>query len=338
MPKVSVIMPAYNADKYIKEAIDSILGQTFTDFEFIILNDCSTDRTEEIILSYHDPRIVYLKNEKNLGVAATLNKGLAAAKGEYIARMDADDISLPERFQQQVIFLEEHPQVVALGSAVEQFSGDKTLGMRSFAANGRQMDIDMLFSCGLAHPSVMLRAEAIFAQAGYDPDYEGLEDYELWWRLSGKGDIEALPQILLRYREHDKQVTKKPSKEYLVRFRRLKKRQMEALGLAADEVYAESYYRFCEGNRPTDLEGAKTLNAFFEMALDANKSTCKYDQQLLERHFKCGAVNVAAGLRFSDAFKLCCVSGLVRTVPLARQKFYRLVKRLRREPIWRKKR
>ena len=98
MPKISVIMPAYNAEKYLREAIDSILGQTFTDFELIVINDCSRDDTEQIILSYQDPRIVYLKNEKNLGVAGTLNRGLEVARGAYIARMDADDRSVPDRF------------------------------------------------------------------------------------------------------------------------------------------------------------------------------------------------------------------------------------------------
>ena len=101
MPKISVILPAYNAENYISQAIDSILAQTYGDFEFIILNDCSTDGTERIILSFDDPRIRYVRNEQNLGVAATLNRGLELAAGEYIARMDADDISLPERFFRQ---------------------------------------------------------------------------------------------------------------------------------------------------------------------------------------------------------------------------------------------
>lgn len=101
---VSVVLPAYNAELYLKEAIDSVLSQTFTDFELIILNDGSIDRTEEIILSYNDSRIVYVKNEKNLGLIGTLNKGINLAKGKYIARMDADDICLPERFKNRLIF------------------------------------------------------------------------------------------------------------------------------------------------------------------------------------------------------------------------------------------
>ncbi|HGF9542707.1 TPA: glycosyltransferase family 2 protein, partial [Acinetobacter baumannii] len=113
---VSVVLPAYNAELYLKEAIDSVLSQTFTDFELIILNDGSIDRTEEIILSYNDSRIVYVKNEKNLGLIGTLNKGINLAKGKYIARMDADDICLPERFKKQVDFLEKNNEIDLIGT------------------------------------------------------------------------------------------------------------------------------------------------------------------------------------------------------------------------------
>ena len=114
-------MPAYNAEKYINEAIDSILAQTFTDFEFIIIDDGSTDSTCAIVESYSDSRIRFFKNEHNLGVAATLNRGLDLARGEYIARMDADDISLPTRFEKQAAYMDSHPDVVVCGTGVECF-------------------------------------------------------------------------------------------------------------------------------------------------------------------------------------------------------------------------
>ena len=114
VPGVSVVMPAYNAAKYIKEAIDSILAQTYRDFEFIIVNDGSTDNTKEIILSYSDPRIVYIENEQNSGICVTLNKGLDAAKGRYIVRMDSDDIALPQRLEVQVRYMDANP-VVGVG-------------------------------------------------------------------------------------------------------------------------------------------------------------------------------------------------------------------------------
>ena len=121
MPKLSVIMPAYNAEKYIGEAIESILNQTFTDFEFIIIDDGSSDHTADIIKGFHDERIRFIQNEKNSGVANTLNKGLELSQGEYIARMDADDISLPARFEKQVAFMEANPDVAVVGCGIELF-------------------------------------------------------------------------------------------------------------------------------------------------------------------------------------------------------------------------
>ena len=233
-------MPAYNAEKYIVEAIDSIFGQTFEDFEFIILNDCSTDRTEEIILSYDDPRIVYLKNEQNMGVAATLNRGLEIAKGEYIARMDADDISLPERFALQAAYLDSHPQVAVVGASVEVFGSQKSL--RHFSETSQKLKVDLLFGCCLAHPSVMMRTTMITDFQGYDPAFNGVEDYHLWARISQKYELACLPQILLRYRIHPKQVTQTltPEKQSLISS--IKAMQLKALGLSID---GEEFLAFC---------------------------------------------------------------------------------------------
>lgn len=119
MPKISVVMPAYNAEKYIGEAIESILNQTFKDFEFIIINDGSVDHTKEIIREYNDPRIVLLENDKNRGIVLSLNKGLDAATGKYIARMDADDIALKNRFERQVEYLDEHKDIGVLGKVTD---------------------------------------------------------------------------------------------------------------------------------------------------------------------------------------------------------------------------
>ena len=133
MPKVSVVMPAYNAEKYIGEAIESILNQTFRNFEFIIINDGSVDRTKEIIQEYDDPRIVLLENDKNSGIVVTLNKGVDAATGEYIARMDADDIALSNRIEQQVMFLNTHRNIGVVGSALQIFGEEIDTQNRFFS-------------------------------------------------------------------------------------------------------------------------------------------------------------------------------------------------------------
>lgn len=234
MPKISVIMPAYNAEQYIGEAMDSILGQTFGDFEFIILNDCSADGTEEIILSYDDPRIVYLKNERNLGVAATLNRGLEMARGEYIARMDADDISLPHRFEKQIAYLDAHPEVAVLGTNAAIFSDDKTIQMTQVPETDRSIRFRMALSNPFIHPTIMMRRSMI-AELSYEMEYEGREDYRFWMRVSQKYKVSNLRDCLLRYRIHKGQVTRRADSKKKEKHFSLKKRYYQELQIGLTE-------------------------------------------------------------------------------------------------------
>ena len=230
MPKISVIMPAYNAETYIAEAIDSILHQTFPDFELIIINDHSQDRTAQIIRSCQDPRILYLENGENLGVAKALNRGLAAARGEYIARMDADDISLPERLEKQAAFLDAHPQTAVVAGAVELF-GSQT-GIRRFSQTPEKLRVDLLCGCCFAHPSVMMRRETVLSLGGYDPAFEGAEDYHLWARIAQRYPLASLPDPVLRYRIHPAQVTQTQASEKTAGLiRKIQAMQFRALGL-----------------------------------------------------------------------------------------------------------
>lgn len=293
MKMVSVILPAYNAEKYIAEAIDSILGQTYSNFELIILNDCSKDRTEEIILSYDDPRIVYLKNEENLGVAATLNRGLAVAKGEYVARMDADDISLPERFEKQVTYLDGNKDIAVLGTNVESFNALGTISAGWSAQDPLQTKVDMLFACGMAHPSVMMRTDVIRALGGYDVEFNGLEDYELWCRVLENHQITTLPDVLLRYRIHGSQVTQNPSERYLELLRTLKTRQLRRLGLEPNE----EFFSYCQGSKLDCTENVKALDTFFVLLEKANAEKEIYDDEKLRASFQ--SVITAAAARTS---------------------------------------
>ncbi len=201
-PMISVVMPVYNGEKYLREAIDSILNQTYTDFEFIILNDGSTDRTEEIILSYSDPRIVYVNNEKNLQIVKTLNKGIGLAKGEYVARMDADDISLPERFEKQIALMISRPDIDVCGTWYKTF-GEKGY-LQKLPTQDEQIKVDLLFYTSLAHPSVMMK-KSIFDQHKYPENFPKAEDYALWIGLAGKFKFANIPESLLHYRLHPKQ-------------------------------------------------------------------------------------------------------------------------------------
>ena len=199
---VSVVLPAYNAELYIKEAIDSVLAQTFTDFELIILNDGSTDKTEEIILSYQDSRIVYVKNEQNLGLIGTLNKGMALAKGKYIARMDADDICLPKRFAKQVNFLEEHPDYIICGTSAYRFYSNIT-DAKAFIPpiTDEKIRVRLFFNSSFIHPSVMFRTNIVKDQClRFNDNYKYAEDYYFWMDLLKYGKGFNLKEKLLYYR------------------------------------------------------------------------------------------------------------------------------------------
>lgn len=239
MPKVSVIMPAYNAQAYIKEAIDSILGQTFTDFELIILNDCSRDATEELILSYADPRVVYVKNEQNMGVAGTLNKGLTYAHGTYIARMDADDIAMPDRLERQVAFMDERSDLVGCGSNAILFGQLQQEGKTDMPLDDKGIRVRMAVSNPFVHPTMLLRREAVKNQ-GYDKKFEGREDYRLWMVLSQKGKMENLPQFLLRYRIHAGQVTQKPDDAKAQKHFQLKRTYYQELNIGLTDAMQEA--------------------------------------------------------------------------------------------------
>lgn len=204
-PKISVIMPVYNAQEYIREAIDSILNQTFSDFEFIIINDGSTDNSVEIIKNYNDPRIVLVDNTENKGLVSVLNQGLQLAQGEYIARMDADDISLPNRFMEQVNYLDKHPQVGILGAWFHIF-GNKINRIEKKHKFPKLKDI--LETSPVGHPVAMLR-KSVFDKYNlqYDKAYKHAEDYELWVRASKLTKIANLQKVLLKYRWHDNNIS-----------------------------------------------------------------------------------------------------------------------------------
>lgn len=209
IPKATVLMPAYNCETYVVAAVNSILAQTFIDFELVVIDDGSTDATRSLLESIHDPRLRLVCNERNIGLIGTLNCGLELATGRYIARMDADDVSAPERLEKQILYLEEHPEVHALGSMVNLINEKgKVFG----AISGYPTDPDeihryLLRECCLIHPSVIFRKDTVKAAGGYSADARHAEDYDLWLRLSDHYKIANLPDKLVSYRMHGNQVS-----------------------------------------------------------------------------------------------------------------------------------
>lgn len=204
-PIITVLMAVYNGEKYLKQAVDSILSQTFKDFEFVIVNDCSSDSTVDIIKSYNDKRILIYNNETNLGQTKSLNIGLKHAKGRYIFRMDADDYSMPERIEKQYNYINEYPEYTVVGTdclVVDESNIAKSISRG--CSKYEDIIIRMLNGSPINHVSVVMKKEAILAVGGYNSEYKISADFDLWSRLVRKGyKITTLPEILSAYRFSD---------------------------------------------------------------------------------------------------------------------------------------
>jgi glycosyltransferase involved in cell wall biosynthesis len=202
-PLVSVVMPAYNDEKYVGKAIESILNQTFKDFEFIIIDDASKDKSLEIINKYakKDKRIIVLKNENNLKICKTLNKGIKIAKGKYIARMDADDWSYPERIKKQVEFMEKNPKVVICGGTMEVCNLKlNPINKREYNETNKEIRNKIFYWSPFCHATVIYKTNIIRKVGGYDPRFPKAQDYDLYFRLGNEGEFANLKDTLFKMR------------------------------------------------------------------------------------------------------------------------------------------
>jgi glycosyltransferase involved in cell wall biosynthesis len=206
MPKVSVIMAVYNGEKYLKEAIESILTQTLRDFELIIVNDCSTDRTPEILKSYDDARIRVLSHIKNKGVATSRNDAIKIARGEFLAIMDADDISYPHRLKAQVAFLESHPEIGLIGSALyDNIDDDGSILYTSILPeDNKEIQETLIRKWCFIHPSIMFRRGIIDKVGGYRKEFEVAEDHDFILRVLDHNKAWNLKDKLIAYRINPK--------------------------------------------------------------------------------------------------------------------------------------
>src|ERR1700744_360093 len=207
-PQITVLMPAYNAGKYIAEAIASVLGQTFGDFELLIVNDGSTDDTVAIIKSFDDKRI-QLVSQSNQGVAAALNTGLRHAKADLIARFDADDICMPHRLQRQYEFLKTHPEYILVGSDADYIieNNDFLFHFKCLEHSHQEIMERLYFYCPFVHPAVMYRKDVVLNVGGYPNAAHNFEDYMLWVAIAGKGKFHNLNEPLIKYRLNPHSVT-----------------------------------------------------------------------------------------------------------------------------------
>ena len=207
VPKVTVLMPVYNGEKYLREAIESILNQSYSDFEFIIVNDGSTDNTVEILNEYTDSRIKRINNLKNIGLVGSLNCAIETAQGKLIARMDADDISTPDRFEKQVAYLDAEPKVSVLGTYMKHIDAEgNNLGILNVPCNHNLIKWKMLFETSMFHATVMMRKKDLDKVGNYSTDYQHIEDTELWSRMIDNARFSNLNEVLYIRRWHDESV------------------------------------------------------------------------------------------------------------------------------------
>lgn len=203
-------MPVYNAAPFLRTAIGSILNQTFGDFEFLIINDASTDDSAAILASYTDPRLRVVHNDRNLGQTATLNRGLRLARAELVARQDADDVSLPRRLHAQMAFLHNHPDIILLGTrgTCINGAGEVLAPMGSPATDGISIRWSLCFENPFIHTSVIFRRDFVLTDlGGYDPSFSYCQDFDLWSKLARTNPIANLPDQLVLYRTHSASMT-----------------------------------------------------------------------------------------------------------------------------------
>jgi len=286
---ISVLMPVYNVDSHLEEAIDSILNQSYSDFEFLIINDGSTDRSEEIILSYKDERIRYIRNEVNLGIVKTLNKGLDLATQKYIARMDADDVSLPHRFEKQVEFMEANPNVVASGSNITKFYDDinNLKDTSNVKSDNSDLQIQSLFFTAFWHPTMIIRAKLLKDnKLKYTSDYKHAEDKALWIDISKHGTMANLKEPLVYYRVHSDQVSTKFSSEQRDRSMSLTRDALEKLGVDMNKFSDKTVEYIAYPTRCFEVADLYLVESFMSDVVKVLSANPKYDSKAVKRFMK----------------------------------------------------
>ena len=283
MPKISVIMSTYNTpSQWLFESIDSILKQTYGDFEFLIADDCSTTDLDEVKSRIDDSRIIWIKNECNLGLTKTLNKLLKMCKGEYIARMDADDISLPERFSTQVKFMDEHPEVIVSGSYRRAFGNEEKNEIWNIPATREEQQVQLFFyNCGLTHPTAMFR-KSMLDEYGvtYNENYTKAQDYGIWVQCTRYAPMAMIPKVLLQYRKSDVQISTAGKSNQQLNAQKVRYDQLLAMGITPTEKEMEIHEAFRVGKIECTVE---EFEAWFDKLIVGNRQTEYLSTALFEK-------------------------------------------------------
>lgn len=282
-PKITVVMSTFNRENFLPKSIESVLRQTYRDFEFIIIDDGSSDASVDVIHSYKDERIRLIRNEKNLGIVRSVNNGIHLAKGEYIVRMDSDDICLAHRFKRQVDFMESHPAVVVCGSWVVTFGRQRELWR--YPVGHDEIFCHLLFDSTLAQSSTILRKSFLKEQAiYYDENFSIAEDYDLWTRVAQhKGRLANIPEELLKYRLHPENIATKEKQRMIILADQIRKRQLLNLGLTISKEDVDVHSKIARGLPDCSKEFFKDAENWLLKILDANDEKQIYEKEALKK-------------------------------------------------------
>ena len=284
---VSVIMSNFNTpEEYLRNAIESILTQTYNNIEFIIVDDYSNNNSLSVIESYDDSRIVLIKNEQNMGITKSLNRALVVAKGEFVARMDADDICLPERLEKQIDFLRQNPDVFVCGTGVELFGDGADAYNEKVVCKTipekEKFQILLLFGnhTNIIHPTAMFRHQVLIDnKLSYNEKYMFAQDYRMWVSCSRIGECANVPDVLFKYRIHKKAVSSSNKNTQSDCARDIIVEQLSWLDLKLPEDWEEIHYGYFVGRKKYNLKQKKWIKKIIRQ----NKRKKIYNQKMLKK-------------------------------------------------------
>lgn len=286
-PLITVLMSVHNNEKTVGRAINSILNQSFGNFEFLIINDASTDNTSEVIKSYNDDRINIVNNKKNLGLTRSLNKGLRKARGKYLARIDADDISLTSRLKKQVNFMVKNPEFTLLGTSFNIINNKNQIVKEvKFNTTPEKLYYDLIFQNMFAHSSVIFKLDEALKVGGYNETYKYSQDYDLWHKLANIGKAWVLSDILTLWHDDPDNISGRKAKEQKLASVNIFKKNLKELGVREDIIRNASYLHNFYGNEFICIPGEK-IHTTFKALLSINneivlKAPAFYRKNILE--------------------------------------------------------
>jgi glycosyltransferase involved in cell wall biosynthesis len=318
---ISVLMAVYNGETYLREAVDSILAQTYTNFEFIIVNDGSTDTTANILASYTDARIQVINSPQNLGLIDSLNKGILAAKGEYIARLDADDIAIPERLEKQVKYLSENPEIVLLGSGARIIDAKGNVITDTYYQHEKDcIPIHLLFRNIFIHSSIIVKTK-ILAALQFDKSYYLAEDYIVWVQIAEKYKTDSVKESLVKHRVHETNITKLKYDKHIATVQQIHAYQLKKLGIEPDIAQVTLHGKIGSYQFENTINYLEQASLWLVLLLKQNRRLNIYQQTCLENRILLFWVDMclqAKNLGFG-LVKLFIIAEISSFLPLTRR-------------------